>query len=429
MSSRNVLCIGGSDPSSGAGVQGDVRTVSSLGAHCLAAVTAVTFQNTSGYAGTEPVRPRAVRRQIESVLDDFEVGAVKVGMVYNSKTISAVARALGGVKAPVVADPVMRSTTGGTLLKKKAVAKYCEKLLPLAHTATPNLEEARALCGAGQGAGPRALASAIAASGARNVVITGVRRGSLVTDYVLGDGRWSSSSSPALEAEVHGSGCAFAAAIAVFLAGGDGLRRAVERARAHARRAISGAERPGAGMPAVSGADEARRRLSEAVWQFSTMPGWGRLVPECSTNFVFARKDARSPADVLAVDGRIRRAAGGPSAGHLRYGASKHVASALLEVRRAFPQVRSAANIAHDPGALERMARAGLCVLSYDRSKEPPGVRERGSSVRWGTRAALQGADRPPDAICHAGGPGKEPMTVVFGEDPQAVIEKIRSAA
>lgn len=422
----SVLCIGGSDPSSGAGIQGDVRTVSSLGAHCLTAVTAVTFQNTSGYAGTAPLRPATVRRQIESVLEDFEVGAVKVGMVYNSKIISAVAGALSDIKAPIVADPVMRSTTGGTLLKKGAVAKYAKKILPLSHVVTPNLAEAEALSGLNSGA--RAIASAITGMGARNVAITGVRRDDLVTDYVLAGGKWSSSSSPALDIEAHGSGCAFAAALAVFLARGSGLRGAIERARRHARRVISGAAPVGRGLPSASAADDLHARLREAVDQFSAAPGSDNLIPECSTNFVFAREDARSHSDILAVDGRIARTMSGPSAGRLRYGASKHVASALLEVRRAFPQVRSAANIAFDAALLKRMSAAGMSVRSYDRSKEPPEVRERGSSVRWGTRAALEGAREPPDAVSHAGGEGKEPMIVVFGEDPGAVLEKIKRA-
>ena len=424
MRQANVLCIGGSDPSSGAGIQGDVRTVSSLGAHCLTAVTAITFQNTSGYAGTVSLRPATVRRQIESVLDDFDVGAVKLGMVYNSKTISAVAEALSDIKAPIVADPVIRSTTGGTLLKKGAVAKYAKKLFPLAHVITPNLAEAKAL--SGMDSGERAIASTMARMGARNVVITGVRRDKLVSDYMLSDNKWSSFSSAALDIEVHGSGCAFAAALAVFLARGNSLRGAIERARRHARRVISGAAQVGKGMSSVSALDDLYARLHEAIEQFCEEPGSNNLIPECNTNFVFARESARSHGDILAVDGRITRTLSGPSAGQLRYGASKHVASALLEVRRTFSQVRSAANIAFDEGWLEQMSAAGLSVRSYDRSKEPIEVRERGSSVRWGTRAALEGAQGPPDAISHAGGEGKEPMIVVFGENPKAVLEKIK---
>ena len=402
-----------------------MRTVSSLGAHCLAAVTAVTFQNTSGYAGTEPLRPKSVRRQIESVLEDFEIGAVKVGMVYNSGIISSVARCLAGVEAPIVADPVMASTTGGTLLKKGAVAKYAKKILPLAHVATPNMAEAESLSGVGRGAGARAVASAIAGMGARNVVITGVRRGRRVRDYLLESDSWSSMSSPALDFEVHGSGCAFASSMAVFLAGGDGVRKSLVRARRHARAAMEGASGAGRGLPAAS-ADKLRARLAEAVAQFVAMPGAESLIPECRTNFVFAKKGARSSADVLAVDGRITRTLLGPSAGRLAYGASEHVSAALLEVSREFPLVRSAANIRYDGGVAARMGEAGLSAALYDRSREPADTKARGSSVRWGVRAALRGARGPPDAICHGGDAGKEPMAVVFGEDPESVLGKLR---
>ena len=422
----NVLCIGGSDPSSGAGIQGDVRTVSSLGAHCLSAVTAITYQNTSGYSGTEPMRPKWVRRQIESVLEDFEVGAVKIGMVYNSGVVSAVAAAISGLRVPVVADPVVESTTGGALLKKGAVAKYARKLLPLARVATPNLAEAEALGGVDSSReGVRAAASALTAMGARAVALTGVRRGDSVRDYLLDGGRWSCFGSPALDAEVHGSGCAFAASMAVFLAGGESLERSVIKARRHARAVMAGSVRTGGGMRSAS-ADGLRARLSEAVDAFVSEPGMGELIPECRTNFAFAKEGARSRRDVLAVDGRITLTSRGPSAGPLAYGASGHVSAALLEAARRFPQVRSAANIRFDEQVAARMERAGLRVLRYDRSEEPGANKSGGSSVRWGVRAALEGASQPPDAVCHSGDYGKEPMAVVFGADPGSVVAKLR---
>lgn len=422
---RNVLCIGGSDPSSGAGIQGDVRTVSSLGLHCLTAVTAVTFQNTSGYAGAEPLRPKWVRRQIESALSDFEIGAVKIGMVYSSGVISAVAKSLSGVRAPVVADPVVRSSTGGALIKKGASAKYAKKILPLARVATPNLAEAEHFAGVDSSAdGVRAAAAAIAEMGARSVVVTGVRRGRRVTDYLLDGGRWSSFGSPALEAEAHGSGCAFSASMAAFLAGGDGLRESLLKARRHARAALAGAARAGRGMPTVS-SDPLRAQLAAAVGQFCS-PQMGELIPECRTNFAFAKEGARSRADVLAVDGRITQTSRGPSAGRLAYGASGHVCAALLEAARRFPQIRSAANIRFDAQIAARMEAAGLSALYYDRSAEPEGSKKSGSSVRWGVRSALEGASAPPDAVCHSGDMGKEPMAVVFGEDPASVVAKLR---
>ena len=88
--------------------------------------------------------------------------------------------------------------------------------------------------------------------------------------------------------------------------------------------------------------------------------------------------------------------------------------------------MRSAANIRFDAQIAARMEAAGLSALYYDRSAEPEGSKKSGSSVRWGVRSALEGASAPPDAVCHSGDMGKEPMAVVFGEDPASVVAKLR---
>ena len=114
----NIISIGGSDPSSGAGIQSDVKTFSNLDAYGLTVVTTITSQNTRKVTSIEPVSIKSLNAQLDSILSDFHIDAIKIGMVYNSQIIKAVRSKIGKLKIPIVVDPIIKSTTGGVLLKK-----------------------------------------------------------------------------------------------------------------------------------------------------------------------------------------------------------------------------------------------------------------------------------------------------------------------
>ena len=117
----NLLSIGGSDPSSGAGIQSDIKTFSSFNVHGLTVITAITGQNTSNFGMIEPVSQKILKNQIESVTSDFKIDGIKIGMVFNSEIIKTLYQQLKKLKIPIVVDPVIKSTTGGELLKKSAI--------------------------------------------------------------------------------------------------------------------------------------------------------------------------------------------------------------------------------------------------------------------------------------------------------------------
>ena len=117
----NILSIGGSDPSSGAGIQSDVKTFSNLDAYGLTVVTTITSQNTRKVISIEPVSTKSLRTQLDSILSDFRVDAIKIGMVYNSQIIKVINSKLRGVKVPIIVAPIIKSTTGAILLKKNVI--------------------------------------------------------------------------------------------------------------------------------------------------------------------------------------------------------------------------------------------------------------------------------------------------------------------
>jgi len=117
----NLLTIGGSDPSSGAGIQSDVKSFAELDAYGLTAVTAITGQNTTSFGMIEPVSQKILQNQLESIIADFKIDGIKIGMVYNSNIIHAIHSRLSKINVPIILDPVIKSTTGGMLLKKDAL--------------------------------------------------------------------------------------------------------------------------------------------------------------------------------------------------------------------------------------------------------------------------------------------------------------------
>ena len=465
-----VLTVAGADPSGASGVYRDVATFEALGCTGVAAITAVTAQNTSRFVTAEPVSAPMISAQIGAVFEDFGVGAAKVGMVRGRDAVSAVRSSLlrgigrqrSGREIPVVVDPVVWSTTGGRLLDPRSLGPYREQIVPLAAAITPNVRELGALAGSGRLARAGAEAAARAPSGevreaartvlgmgAGSVIVTGVRGGGRVRDLVFERGGAepypASGGMPAARGRRRGSGCTHSAALAALLASGAGLAEAAREAAAIAHGSVAGAERRGAGLPVAAAAawraagggapvtipsadGAAAGRLEAAAASLAAIPGIGGHIPECQTNMAYAPRRAAPAAEVLGLDGRIVSTASGGAIvpGRAARGASRHVAAALVEASRRFPALRAAANIRYDPATVGAARSLGMSVSSYDRAREPAAVKgAEGSSVGWGVRSALRGARRPSDIVYHTGDFGKEPMIVVLGTGPRDVVSKV----
>jgi hydroxymethylpyrimidine/phosphomethylpyrimidine kinase len=235
-----VLIIAGSDSGGGAGIQADIKTVTMLDGHAMTAITAITAQNTMGVQGVHAVPTDMVLMQIDSVVADIGVDAVKIGMIGSAETAAAVAERLTRpdlAGAAVVFDPVMVSTSGSVLADAGTIRAF-EKLLARATVATPNLGELDALGGE----------AAVLAHGCALLVKGGHGVGETVTDRLLepGEGEVARWEAPRIETQhTHGTGCTLASAIATGLAQGMPLEPAVARARDFVRLALKGA--PGLG--------------------------------------------------------------------------------------------------------------------------------------------------------------------------------------
>jgi hydroxymethylpyrimidine/phosphomethylpyrimidine kinase len=255
-----VLTIAGFDPSSGAGITADIKTIAAHECYGVACITALTVQSTQGVRRVEGVGPKLIAETLEELVSDIAVDAIHVGMLGNARVVGVVADFLGQTsrgKATfphVVLDPILKSSSGADLLDAEGTRLLIERLLPLAELITPNLDEASALTGMAvtNVDEMRAAAVRLHSLGAVNVVVTG---GHLEKAIDL----LSFTTSRGAETEVfksdrlrsnstHGTGCAFSTALACHLAHGRGLPEAVLLSKAYVSAAIANAHAVGSGV-------------------------------------------------------------------------------------------------------------------------------------------------------------------------------------
>jgi hydroxymethylpyrimidine/phosphomethylpyrimidine kinase len=242
-----ILSIAGSDPSGGAGAQADIKVISAHRCYAMAAVTALTAQNTRGVSHVHVVPAEVVAAQIDAIFADIAVDAVKIGMLAEAKIAVAVADALARARArTIVFDPVLVSTHGDPLSAEGLVAAARQRVLPLAALVTPNLPEAAALLGGAPARDPQAMAEqarALVSSGAHAALVKGGHLEGEPIDILFDGQRLHEFRGARVETRnSHGTGCALSSAIACRLAQGAGLVEAVGGAKAYLEAALRRAD-------------------------------------------------------------------------------------------------------------------------------------------------------------------------------------------
>ena len=250
-STARILIIAGSDSGGGAGIQADIKTVTMLGGHPMTAVTAITAQNTAGVNAVHPIPAEMILAQIEAVIGDIGVDAVKIGMIGGAFAAEQVATRLERLKVeqpgiPIVFDPVMVATSGSALADDATIAAF-GRLMDVATITTPNLPELKRLTSEED---PVAAAlHLVGAHGCAVLIKGGHDEGEALADALIEEDNMTSWQGQRIDTtSTHGTGCTLASAIAFFLAGGSSLADAVARAREFVRVALHDA--PGLGQGA-----------------------------------------------------------------------------------------------------------------------------------------------------------------------------------
>jgi hydroxymethylpyrimidine/phosphomethylpyrimidine kinase len=437
-----VLTVAGSDSGGGAGIQADLKTVEACGGFGASAVTAVTAQHTRGVESTHVVPPEEVAAQIEAVRGDFDVAALKTGMLATEPIVELAAEHAAAIDVPVVVDPVMVAASGDRLLDPGAEAAY-EDLLAEATLATPNAEEAAVLTGVEVTDGEAAIEAGreLLDTGADAALVKGGHvPGETVRDVLVTPEGTETYSHPRVGTDAtHGSGCALASAVATRLARGDSLAAAVAAGTDLLARAVRYHHDVGSGPGAVhhlvslrerAARDPTREAVEGAVRELVSADVAG-VVPEVGMNVVGATPYAESPAETAAVEGRITRTLSGiePNGG-VRFGASSHVARVLLAAREHDHTLRFAVNCRFDDdveAGLDADALGGP-VVGVDRREEPT-PDEEGTTMGWIARRAFERAGGTPAAVYDRGAVGKEAITRVLAPDAETAVSRVRTLA
>ena len=421
----NVLSIGGSDPSSGAGIQSDVKTFENHDVYGFTAITAITSQNTKKISKIAPISAKDIRTQLESVLSDFQIDAIKIGMVYDSSIIKIVNTMIKNQKCPIVVDPIIESTTKKILLKKSAINSYKRYIIPLATIITPNKKEAKILSGCSKA---EDAAKELQKLGAKNVIITGFRESEKeIEDLVMEVDNNYILKGKKIKIINHGSGCNYSASITASLARKKSIYEATVTAKEYVYQSIKKSKNLGKGIKIThKEISKIQKELSHSILDFQNIKNVSKLIPECQTNFVFSKDKPKTIKNVLGISGRLVKSGNNViQAGELVFGGSQHVATAVIRVSKKFSKIRSAINIKYEPKIITNAKKHRMSVLSYDRKNESKKSKSKeNSSISWGISSCLK--SNIPDIIYHKGDFGKEPMIIVFGETPAEVVRKIK---
>jgi hydroxymethylpyrimidine/phosphomethylpyrimidine kinase len=427
-----ALTIAGSDSGGGAGIQADIKTFAVLGVHGLSVLTALTAQNTRGVLDILEVPAEFVRSQLCAVLSDFEVVWAKTGMLYNREIIATVRREANRHGLKLVVDPVMVSTTGHRLIEE-GILDELKRLISISRLVTPNVSEAEALSGMRIRSPEDAERAAreILRIGAEAVLLKGGHlRGRRIVDIFARGRRVERLEEERLPVDrLHGTGCTLSAAVTAELAKGKSLPEAVKLARHFVHSAIEHSLEVGGGARPVNQMarlwmEAERGRLIEEVWiaakLLESCKEFADLIPEVGTNIAAVLPGARRSDQTIGLSGRIVRVAGRPFVtGFPQAGGSEHVANFVLTAHRLDPRMRAGMNIRFSEEVLVACKKLGLSVGSFNREREPPGVK----TMVWGIEEVHRKVGKVPDVVFDRGGVGKEPMVRLLGGSPLEVAQ------
>ncbi|WP_458206075.1 bifunctional hydroxymethylpyrimidine kinase/phosphomethylpyrimidine kinase [Haladaptatus sp. NG-SE-30] len=429
-----ALTIAGSDSGGGAGIQADLKTMEAHGAFGTSVVTSITAQNTRSVERAFTLPVEEIEAQCSAVLSDFDVRAVKTGMLAEAPVVRSVTEQVAPLDVSVVVDPVMVATSGDRLLDDEGEEAY-ESLLDHATLVTPNTDEAEVLTGVlpEDEESSRKAGEALLELGADAALLKGGHvPGERVQDVLVTDEGVETFVHERIETDAtHGSGCTISSAIAAQLAHGEDLRDAVAGATTFMERAVryplDVGEGPGSvhhlvGLRELADRHPTAEAVEEVVRSFVERDV-SVLVPEVGMNVVGATRYAERVGETAAVEGRITRTMSGvnPNRG-VRFGASSHVARFLLSAREFDADLRFAVNCRFDSDVEDALSALSGEIVEFDRGAEPEDVKaHEGSTMQWGARRAFESVGETPVAIIDRGEVGKEAIVKLIAADTGAL--------
>lgn len=436
-----AVTIAGSDPSSGAGIQADLKAFQYLGVHGTTVITAITAQNTQGVTHIYPTPPEQIKTQLTTLLQDLPITAVKTGMLHNKNTVHTVTTILKKHKLAPIVDPIMTATTGTSLADPTLTDALKKDLLPITLLLTPNIPEAQTLLNTKIKSldDAKHACRRLADLGPHHILLKGGHlKGTTATDLYYDGTTIHPCTLPRIpNKKAHGSGCTLSALITGLNAHHTPLNEAIPTAKRIIWAMINDGYTPG------KGADVLNTTHTIMVPPYFPTPAHAQiwcqlhdtlpvilavlpinLIPEVGINIANALPHAHTTSDVCALQGRVVRAGDHPlRCGTLAFGASKHVASVVLVAMATDQTMRAAMNLRFSDAIVARAKQKKMTTGTFDRTEEPASAK---STMDWGTRHAIHNLGAVPDLIYDHGGHGKEPMIRLLAHDPAELARKLR---
>ncbi|HKX96973.1 MAG TPA: bifunctional hydroxymethylpyrimidine kinase/phosphomethylpyrimidine kinase, partial [Candidatus Nitrosocosmicus sp.] len=435
---KKVMTIAGSDSSAGAGIQADIKTFSALGVYGTTVITTLTAQNTRTISDILVVPSKFFKNQLTTTLDDIKPDVIKIGVLYSKSIINIVKDILKNFENPIVVDPVLYSGTGIKLLDDDSFEQFKREIIPLSYVITPNLKEAQFLSKIiiSNMNDMTKAAYEIFKLGPSNIIIKGghdAAKDRKIVDFLFRDKNIEPQQIVHKRLkidETHGTGCNFSAAIASFLAKGYDISESFQLANSYVYEALQNSNQIGSGVlvtnPLYRMYDNSEKfkvliELQDSVSVLERMPNFFKLIPETKTNFVYSIEKPKNFDDIAGVLGRITNFGFNIRTPNVvQFGTSFHVSNALLAATKFNSLFRSAINIRNNPSIINICENNFRCS-SYCRNNETQEIKKvEGSSIKWGISEAFR---QEPDAdlVYHAGDFGKEPMVIMFGQNPKEI--------
>ena len=425
-SMRTALTVAGSDSIGGAGIQADVKAMSVVGVHATSVITAVTAQNTCGVDGILPIPEEFIKAQLEAVLKDCDIKAVKTGMLYSAEIVGTVADILEDHEMPLIVDPVMVSGTGSSLSDDGYASALKKKLLPMCELVTPNKHEAEVLAKMKiKTRDDLMLACELIGKQGSSVLMKGGHFNTpTVVDYLYLSSEFTKMEYPRLRKAGHGSGCVLSSFITANMAKGLDIVNAVLKSRELIQESISSQYAIGKGdvvvntMVKLKGDTDKFQVLdaldAAAAKIVDTVPD--ELVPKGGMNIAMALKDAAGPEEIAAIDKRMVVHNGilrknGPA----KFGTAEGLSYILLTVMKHSPETRCIMSIAYGDDIMDVMEEVGMTSVTAEMGKD---------KFSEATEKALRKCKGIPDAIVDKG-PKKDRVIRILAKDTEDMLAKL----
>jgi len=452
------LTIAGSDPTSGAGIQADIRTFDRIGVHPFSVITALTYQSASKFYGFKSLSDD-LESQLKALFDNYPIKYVKVGMIPDSKTIEIITNYIKKFDLCVVLDPVSISSAGKRLSSEGMEKLIESKLFPLVSVLTPNVREAELYANADLSQMElkdvekvklcaetlilKLYSSKFHHSHEKAVIIksAGLENDIIFDLLCLVENRDSKPrfhifKIPKLDlgANVHGTGCVFSSAITAYLAKEYKLFDAIKAAETFFNQIFQKyIELPDRGNVLNLSLSEDHISVIEQIKEiFSYLRSnrrYSKLIPEVRMNISGALPNATEKKDVAAIEGRITVLDGYPYAsGDIKFGVSDHTARLILEAKKFDPSVNFVVNLKYKFEWINAIKNStNLELKEIVREDQPENVKlHEKSTMQWLIQRSIKEIGRIPDIIWDRGSIGKEPMIRLFGKNSEDIILKLK---